>query len=75
MLCLNRFLNIPDFSLNSICITASEVLPVLKAFKTGKASGPDAINNRILKELAKPLSFPLSDHFNASLIKGQVPAL
>ena len=35
----------------------------------------DAFNNEILKELAKPLSFPLSDLFNASLIKGQVPAL
>ena len=68
-------LNIPDFSLNSISITANEVESVLKALQTGKASGPDAINNRILKELAKRLSFPLSDLFNDSLIKGQVPAL
>ena len=68
-------LNIPDFTLNSISITANEVESVLKALQTGKASGPDAINNRILKELAKPLSFPLSDLFNASLIKGKVPAL
>ena len=68
-------LNIPDFSLNSISITANEVESVLKALQTGKASGPDAINNRILKELAKPLSFPLSGLFNASLIKGRVPAL
>ena len=30
---------------------------------------------RILKELAKPLSNPLFDLFNASLIKEQVPAL
>ena len=68
-------LNISDFTFNSISITANEVESVLKALQTGKASGPDAINNRILKELAKPLSFPLSDLFNASLIKGQVPAL
>ena len=68
-------LNIPDFTLNSISITANEVESVLKALQTGKASGPDAINNRILKELAKPLSFPLSDLFNASLSKGKVPAL
>ena len=47
----------------------------LKALQTGEASNLDAINNRILKELAKPLSFPLSDLYNASLIKGQVPAL
>ena len=68
-------LNIPDFSLNSISITANEVESVLKALQTGKASGPDAINNRSLKELAKLLSSPLSDLFNASLIKGQVPDL
>ena len=68
-------LNIPDFSLNSIYITANEVESVLKALQTGKASGPDAINNIILKELTKPLSSPLSDLFKASLIKGQVPAL
>ena len=68
-------LNIQDFTLNSISITANEVESVLKAHQTGKASGPDAINNKILKELAKPLSFPLSYLFNASFIKGQVRAL
>ena len=68
-------LNIPDFTLYSISITANKVESVLKALQTGKASGPEAINNRILKELAKPISFPLSDLSNASLIKGQVPAL
>ena len=62
-------------SLNSISITANEVESVLKALQTGEASGLDAINNRILKELAKPSSFPLSDLFNASLIKEQIPAL
>ena len=67
-------LNIQDFTLNSISITTNEVESVLKALQTGKASGPDAINNRILKELAKPLSFPLSDFFNTSFIKGQVQA-
>ena len=62
-------LHIPDFSLNTTSITANEVESVLKPLQTDKASGPDAINNRILKELAKPLSFPLSDLSNASLIK------
>ena len=33
------------------------------------------INNRILKEPAKPLSFPRSYLSNASLIKGEDPAL
>ena len=72
---LPAYLNIPDFTLNSISIAAYEVESVLKAFQTGKASGPDAINNIILKQLVKPLSFPLSDLFNASLIKVQVPDL
>ena len=45
-------LNIPEFTLNSVSITANEVESVLKALQTGKASGPDAINNIILKELA-----------------------
>ena len=41
-------LNIPDFTLNYISVTANEVESVLKALQTGKASVPDAINNRIL---------------------------
>ena len=42
---------------------------------TGKASGPDTINNRILRDLAHPLSTPLKDLFNFSLEKGQVPII
>ena len=48
-------LNIPDFTLNSISITANEVESVLKALQTGKASGPDAINNIILKRASQAL--------------------
>ena len=48
---------------------------MLKSLQLGKASGPDAINNRVLKELAKPLSFPLSDLFNFSLISDKVPLI
>ena len=68
-------LDIPDFTLNSIFITANVVESVLNSLQTGKASCPDAISDRILKHLAKPLTFPLSNFFNACLIKGQVPAL
>ena len=39
-------LDITDFTLNSIFITANEVESVLKS-QTGKASGPEAISNII----------------------------
>ena len=45
---------------------------MLKPLQLGKATGPDAINNRVLKELAQPLSFPLSDLFNFPLTSGKV---
>ena len=66
---------IPDNNLNSISTSPSEVASTLKSLQLGKATGPDAINNRILKELATPLSFPLSDLFNFSLATGKVPQM
>ena len=42
---------------------------ILNDYFTEQSSLDDSnANYRILKELAKPLSFPLSDLFNASLI-------
>ena len=41
----------------------------------GKTSGPDQINNRILKDLAHPLSLPLCDLFNYSLSCGKIPKI
>ena len=43
--------------------------------KTGKAAGPDSIDNRLLKELSGPLSTPLTDLFNFSLASGKVQSL
>ena len=63
-------------SLDLISTTPQEVEIMLKTLKLGKAAGPDAINNRILKELSsRPLSFPLCDLFNFSLLKGKVSAI
>ena len=62
-------------NLDSISTTPQEVEIMLKALKLGRAADPDAINNRILKELSRPLSFPLCDLFNFSLSKGKVPAI
>ena len=64
-----------NFPLDSISLTSFEVESILKSLKTGKASGPDQISNRILKELAHSLSFPLCDLFNYSLSSGKVPKL
>lgn len=64
---------LPDISLSSISTSPTEVESILKSLQLGKATGPDAINNCILKELATSLSFPLSDLFNFSLATGKVP--
>ena len=62
-------------NLNSILTSPLEVESILKSLQLGKASGPDAINNRILRELASPLSLPLSDLFNYSLSTSKVPLI
>ena len=68
-------ITLPKHSLNFLSTTPFEVATMLKSLQLGKAAGPDAINNRVLKELAKPLSFPLSDLFNFSLTSGKVPLI
>ena len=59
----------------SINITATEVKDILKSLQFGKAVGPDQINNRILRELADELSFPLCCLFNYSLQIAEVPSI
>ena len=68
-------ITLPEHSLNFLSTSPFEVETMLKSLQLGKATGPDAINNRVLKELAKPLSFPLSDLFNFSLTSGKVPLI
>ena len=63
------------YKLDSISITSLEEEDILKTLKTGKAAGPDSIDNRLLKELARPLSGPLTDLYNFSLTTGKVPNL
>ena len=64
---------LPAHKLDSVITTPQEVESTLKLLPLGKASGPDLINNRLLKELAQPLSLPLSNLFNFSLNHGLVP--
>ena len=51
-----------------------EVEIILQSLKIGKAVGQDSINNRILNELAKPLSVPLHN-LNYSFSTGTVSNL
>ena len=69
---------LPDLSepfyLNSIAFDPQEVGDILTTLKTDKASGPDGLSNRILKELSHELSSPLCSLFNKSLSLGNFPS-
>ena len=67
--------DLPPFKFDSISVSSDEVTSVLTSLNIGKASGPDSINNRLLKELAQPLTPPLKDLFNYSLAIGKVPSI
>jgi hypothetical protein len=60
--------------LESLLFTPEEVHDVLVSLPLGKASGPDMVNNRLLKELSKELSTPLCKLFNFSIDSATVPA-
>ena len=60
-------------TLSDIHILESDVSDTLKTLKTGKAVGPDKINNRLLIEAATELSKPLADMFNKSMQIGIYP--
>lgn len=68
-------MNIPNDIpvLENIVLTPDEVKDTLQSLKLGKASGPDGINNRVLKELAFELASPLCRLFNFSLSNSAVP--
>ena len=57
----------------NIQVTAEGVQHLLKELKPHKASGPDQISTRVLKELAEPLSEPLAKFFQNSIDNGTVP--
>ena len=60
--------------LSTLVLTPLEVESVLKGLKVGKASGPNGLSNRILKELSSQLAQPLCSLFNQSLRSGIMPA-
>ncbi|MCG8113685.1 MAG: reverse transcriptase family protein [Candidatus Thiodiazotropha taylori] len=59
--------------LNNIVITPLEVESLIQTLKTGKASGPNGLSNRILKELYKEVSFPFCSLLNHFLQLGVFP--
>ena len=59
--------------LSSLTLTPSEIESILKSLPLGKATGPDGIHNRVLRELARELSLPFSLLFNQSLRSGIFP--
>ena len=65
--------NLEGPTLDSIHFSPTEVKDILSTLKLGKASGPDNVNNRILKEAAAPLSNSLCDLFNYSMSKCVCP--
>ena len=68
-------MSIPTNKLDILTLTPGEVEQTLISLLLGKTAGPDTINNRLLKELAQPLSFPLCDLFNFSLSNCKVPKI
>jgi hypothetical protein len=62
-----------DNRFEHIVTTKEEVLKILKGLDIGKATGPDGISNRLLKETALAIAEPLSMLFNKSFDMGKVP--
>ena len=60
-------------SLGDIELQTDDVLEILKNLNTTKASGPDGLSPRVLKECAHQIAFPLCHIFNMSLREGALP--
>jgi hypothetical protein len=54
-------------------VSIEEVLSLLSALSTAKATGPDGISARLLKECADVIAPSLTELFNKSLALGKVP--
>ena len=60
-------------NLSSLTVIPNEVKIPLEALPVGKATGPNGISNRMLKEISKEICFPLAAFFNHSFSSGEVP--
>ena len=62
---------------NQLCdvnIDEQEIIKILKDLDINKATGPDGICNRVLRECALVLSYPLSLIFNKLISNGHFPS-
>ena len=71
---------LPDLPLSTvqthsqnIVLTPSEMELVLETLSIGKTSGPNGLNNRIIRALSHEFSYPFCSLFNQSLQTGVVP--
>ena len=62
-------------TISNIRITENEVSEVLTNLQTNKATGPDEISQKILKETSNTLCNPLCTIFNRSIQEGKYPTL
>ena len=69
------FENRTEISLSHIVITQSEVTDILNTLKVNKATGPDGISHRMLKNCSISLAIPLCLLFNLSLRLHTYPSL
>ncbi|MES9881747.1 MAG: reverse transcriptase family protein [Sedimenticola sp.] len=63
-----------NIALSSFNITPTDIIDVLSSLNTSKASGPDLLHPRILKEARCSLAVPLSIFFNSSVSSGTFPS-
>ncbi len=61
--------------LSEVIFTPIKVYKVLKNLQTCKASGPDLLSNRMLKECAEVMADPLSNLFNKLMDRECFPAV
>ncbi len=59
--------------LSSISISPKDVTDAISLVNPGKASGPDLISPRLLREGTRELSIPLSEYFNKLIQKSHFP--
>jgi hypothetical protein len=64
---------ITNSRLGNIITTEDEVTKAIKSLDIGKATGPDGISNKIIKETVTAISKPLAELFNKSFELGKVP--